>query len=79
MFGFNLFGNILMSELTLGKIKERMMELNYKRWYFLYLNVMGWMILGFNELNVKNIVPISLFVLFVHILYMVILYKLDPY
>ena len=79
MFGFNLFGNILMSELTLGKIKERMMELNYKRWYFLYLNVMGWMILGFNELNVKNIVSISLFVLFVHILYMVILYKLDPY
>ena len=79
MLGFNLFGNILMSEITLGKIRERMMELNYKRWYFVYLNVMGWMILGFNEMNIKNIVPISLFVLFVHILYMFVLCKLDPY
>lgn len=79
LLGFSLFGNLLMSDLTLGKMRERMMQLNYKRWYFLYLNVMGWMIAGFNDSNIMNVIPMSIFVLIVHVCYMFILLNLNPY
>lgn len=55
------------------------MELNYKRLYFLYLTTIGWMILGYNEVFIAEIVPMSVIVLITHGIYIIALGLLNPY
>lgn len=55
------------------------MELNYKQIFFLYLFFMGFLIMFTNELRIIKIVPMSAIVLLIHIIYVGMLIRVNPY
>jgi hypothetical protein len=79
MIGLNLFSHGLMSSLTMAKMRERMMELNYKRWLFVYFNLMGLLILALSDVVIINAMPMSIVVLMVHVGYVLLLIFVNPY
>jgi hypothetical protein len=60
-------------------MKERPMELNYKRAFFIYLNVMAFLIMFTNDLKIMKIVPMSVFALLIHGVYIGVLVYINPY
>lgn len=65
--------------MTLGKLKERPMEINYKRAFFIYLLVVGFLILFANDFRIIKIVPMSVIVLLIHLIYVCMLAYINPY
>ena len=79
MIGMNRFKNVLLSQYTWGEICEKLEEHRYHQLNFVYLIVIGFLIFMFNEIRIFSVIPISLFVLIVHIAYMVLIKAIDPY
>jgi len=79
MIGFNNRRNILLSQYTWGEILQKPEELKYRQANFLYLIVMGVTIFLFNDKMLFSLIPVSVFVLIIHIFYMIALKRIDPY
>jgi hypothetical protein len=76
--GMTLFCNIYLSDLTIKRFLERPSEYMYKRVTFIYIFVMGSLILFWHSLHFPYFYC-SAAVLLVHLVYMAILIKIRPY
>lgn len=63
----------------MGKFKERPMELKYKRAFFVYLLIVGFLILFLSDVLIMKMVPMSVIVLLVHFIYIGVLAYINPY
>lgn len=79
MIGMNHFKNVLLSQYTWGEICNKLEEHRYHQLNFIYLIVVGFMIFLFNEILIFSVIPISLFVLLIHISYMILIHRINPY
>lgn len=75
----NLFGSIFLSELSISKMKSNVMMILYKRSFFLYLMLMGIMIIFLTDVNIMHINIIPILVLILQIGFMVFLAWIKPY
>jgi hypothetical protein len=65
--------------MTLGKLKERPMEIKYKRAFFIYILVVGFLILFANDVRIMKNIPMSVIVLLIHLVYVGVLAYINPY
>jgi hypothetical protein len=65
--------------MTVVKLRERSMELNYKKALFIYLMLMGFVICFLNEIDIMKMVPMSLIALCIHFVYIGVLIWINPY
>lgn len=75
--GLNYFKNLLMSTTTMGKWRQRWQEWLYKRIVFVYLIVIGCVVFFLNDIQMA--VPASAIALIIHLLYMLVVFKINPY
>ena len=78
LVNLNNFVNVFLSEETIRKITLKTEEKHYKRLFFVYLCVMGLLIMFFNETSMVKL-PMSVFVLAVQIAYTLALVVIHPY